>query len=213
MWTELHERFAAAPIVPLISENEPAHARKLARALGEGGLTVLEVVMRHPGSLDGMKAILSEKDALIVGAGTVLDAGQARMVIDAGAEFLVSPGLDEAIARLCEERGVPYLPGTMTPGEVQRARALGLDAVKFFPASLAGGPAMLKALSAVFGNMRFMPTGGISPDNLKDYLALESVLACGGSWLTPPDATAQGDWARITGLAREAVDLAREGRA
>lgn len=208
----LDDRLNAAPVVPLIDEGDADRAIATARALGEGGLGVIEVVLRSEGALDGMRAILGSGDDLIVGAGTVLTLDQAKQVHQAGAQFVVSPGLVDEIAVYCLDNNLPFFPGTMTAGEVQRAYALGLRAVKFFPASLAGGVPMLKALGSVFREMQFMPTGGVSPSNLADFLALPHVLACGGSWLTPKDAVAAGDYGAVTKLAREAVELAQSVR-
>ena len=212
MTQELSDRLSSAPVVPLIGENDAAKAVATARALGAGGLSVIEVVMRSADAQAGMEAILDQTEGLIVGAGTVLTLDQAKSVRASGAEFIVSPGLVDEIALYCQDEGIPFFPGTMTAGEVQRAYALGIRDVKFFPASLAGGVPMLKALSSVFGEMRFMPTGGVSAANLADFLALPSVLACGGSWLTPKDAVEAGDYETITHLAREAVTIARGAR-
>ncbi|MBV7266369.1 bifunctional 4-hydroxy-2-oxoglutarate aldolase/2-dehydro-3-deoxy-phosphogluconate aldolase [Erythrobacter ani] len=209
---ELNERMQAAPIVPLIDESDADRAVATAQALQEGGLTVIEVVLRGEGALEGMQAIVDAGGDLIVGAGTVLTLDQARQVHAAGAQFIVSPGLVDDIAKYCLDEGLPFFPGTVTAGEVQRAYALGLREVKFFPASLAGGVPMLRALGSVFREMRFMPTGGVSPANLPDFLALPHVLACGGSWLTPNDAVAGGNFGAVTALARQAIDLARSVR-
>lgn len=212
MSLSLADRLAAAPVVPLIGENDPARAVKTAEALANGGLTVIEVVMRSSDAQRGMEAILAETEGLLVGAGTVLTVEQAKSVVASGAQFIVSPGLVDEVAHYCLDEGIPFFPGTMTAGEVQRAYALGLREVKFFPASLAGGVPMLKALSSVFREMRFMPTGGISAANLAQFLELPSVLACGGSWLTPKDAVATGDYSQITKLASEAVAIADTAR-
>jgi 2-dehydro-3-deoxyphosphogluconate aldolase/(4S)-4-hydroxy-2-oxoglutarate aldolase len=212
MSADLSDRLAGAPVVPLIGENDAPRAVKTAQALADGGLTVIEVVLRSADAQRGMEAILAETEGLIVGAGTVLTLDQAKSVVASGAQFIVSPGLVDEIALYCLDEGIPFFPGTMTAGEVQRAYALGLREVKFFPASLAGGVPMLKAFSSVFREMRFMPTGGVSAANLSEFLALPSVLACGGSWLTPKDAVASGDYAQITNLASEAVAIARAAR-
>ena len=209
---DLSQRLAVAPIVPLVGDDDAARAVATAQALADGGLSVIEVVMRSDGAQKGMEAILTQTTGLIVGAGTVLTLDQAKSVRDSGAQFIVSPGLVDEIAEYCLGEDIPFFPGTMTAGEVQRAYALGLRAVKFFPASLAGGVPMLKAFGAVFRNMRFMPTGGISPENLPDYLALPHVIACGGSWLTPTDAIAAGRFEVVTDLAREAVSMAAKAR-
>ena len=156
--------------------------------------------------------MIARGEGMTVGAGTVLTLNQAMQVHDAGAQFIVSPGLVDEIAQFCLAEDIPFFPGTMTAGEVQRAYAMGLREVKFFPASLAGGVPMLKALSSVFREMRFMPTGGVSPNNLPDFLALDAVLACGGSWLTPKAAVEAGDFATVTRLAEEAVAIAKAAR-
>lgn len=212
MSQELSSRLTTAPVVPLIGENDAKKAVATAKALAAGGLSVIEVVMRSADAQAGMEAILAETQGLVVGAGTVLTLDQAKSVRASGAEFIVSPGLVDEIALYCLDEGIPFFPGTMTAGEVQRAYALGLREVKFFPASLAGGVPMLKALSSVFREMRFMPTGGVSAANLSDFLALPSVLACGGSWLTPKDAVEAGNYKTITNLASEAVNIARSAR-
>ena len=212
MKDELSNRLAGAAVVPLISENDQSRAVAIANALAEGGLRVIEVVMRSDDAQKGMEAIIQQTEGLLVGAGTVLTLDQAKSVLDSGAQFIVCPGLVDEIVIYCLDHNVPIYPGTMTAGEVQRAYALGLREVKFFPASLAGGVPMLKALSSVFREMRFMPTGGVSAENLAEFLTLPSVLACGGSWLTPKDAVEAGDYATITRLASEAVAIANSVR-
>ena len=205
---ELEKRLSAAPVVPLIGADDPAVAVATAKALQAGGLSVIEVVMRSDAAQRCMEAIIAETEGLIVGAGTVLTVEQARSVTASGSQFLVCPGLVDGIVEYALGEDIPIYPGTMTAGEVQRAYALGLREVKFFPASLAGGVPMLKALGSVFREMRFMPTGGVSAGNLSEFLALPHVLACGGSWLTPKAATDAGDYGAIEQLAREAVALA-----
>ena len=201
----INTRLADAPLVPLLQAQEPVVAVNISRALLDGGLQVQELVLRTARALECVRAIADELPDVIIGAGTVLDVQQAERACDSGAQFIVSPGLDENIVAFARERSLPIYPGTMTAGEVQRAHNLGLDVVKFFPAALAGGVPMLTALSSVFRNMKFMPTGGINADNLADYLALPSVIACGGSWLTPEQAIAAGDFAAISKLASEAL--------
>lgn len=206
--TDLISRLAAAPVVPLVQADDPAVAVEIAKALAEGGLTVIEVVLRTTAGLDCLQAICELDDGLIVGAGTVLSAAQGTIVLERGAEFIVSPGLDEALVGVAQASGVPILPGVMTPSEAMKARNLGLDVVKFFPASIAGGIPALKALGSVFRDMQFMPTGGVSAANLPDFLALDSVIACGGSWLTPAAEIAVGNYGAVTQLAKEAVAIA-----
>ena len=205
----LFRRLTLAPIVPLIQANDPVVAVATAEALMESGLSVLEVVLRTPTAMTCMQKVAKSLPQAIVGAGTVLCADQAREVIDAGAAFVVSPGLDEAVA---QSAGVPVFPGIATATELQRAHNLGLDAVKFFPASLSGGTAMLQALSSVFKGVRFIPTGGVSAANLADYLALPSVLACGGSWLTPASEISTGNFDAVTRLVREALAVVKRVR-
>ncbi len=212
MTPSLAKLLDVTPVVPLIQVGSPDIAIRIVCALAEGGLNVVEVVLRTPGALDCLRAVVTEVDDVVVGAGTVLDAEQAQDVIKIGAKFIVSPGLDEGVVATAKTNNLPLFAGVSTASEVQRACNLGLGVVKFFPASLVGGIPMLKTLSSVFGSVRFMPTGGISAANLSDFLALPSVLACGGSWITPADAIASGDYAAITRLAREAVDIAGKAR-
>ncbi len=200
------------PVVPLVQADDPAIAVKTSRALAAGGLKVAEVVFRTDRALECLQAVADDVPEMIAGAGTVLSAEQANAALDHGAKFIVSPGLDDGVVGVAKERGVPVYPGTMTPSEVQHAFNLGLDTVKFFPASIAGGVPALKALASVFRTMKFMPTGGVSPGNLADFLAVPAVLACGGSWLTPADKIAAGDYDAITKLAAEAVAIARKAR-
>ena len=169
-------------------------------------------MFRTDRALECLKAVADEVPEMIAGAGTVLSANQANAAVDAGAQFIVSPGLDDGVVAVAKERGVPVYPGIVSPSELQHAYNLGLDTVKFFPASIAGGVPAIKALASVFRTMRFMPTGGVSPGNLAEYLAVPAVLACGGSWLTPAAAIASGDYDQITKLAQEAVRIATQAR-
>ncbi len=205
----LDDSLAQAPIIPLVQADDPATALNIVRALQEGGLHIMEVVLRTDAALDNLQAVAEGAPDAITGAGTVLSLDQAQEVRRRGAQFIVSPGLNDDIVRFCQGEDIPIFPGTVTATEVQRAHNLGLRRVKFFPANLSGGAPMLKSFSSVFRDMRFMPTGGVSPDNLRDYLSIPAVIACGGSWLTPADAIAAGDWGKITTLAKEAVALAR----
>lgn len=209
----INELLANSRVVPLVQADDPAVAVKTSRALAAGGLTVVEVVFRTDRALECLKAVAEQVPEMIAGAGTVLTAAQAEAALASGAKFIVSPGLDDAVVAVARKHGVPVYPGIVSPSELQHAYNLGLDTVKFFPASLAGGIPMLKALSSVFRTMRFMPTGGVSPDNLADFLAVPAVLACGGSWLTPKDAIDAGDYKVITNLAAEAVSIAKKARA
>jgi len=212
MYQQIEQRLLRAPVVPLVQCDDPDVAIDISQALLKGGLTVVEVVLRTRRALQCLAAIGKACPEAIVGAGTVLTGEQARAAIDAGARFIVSPGLDESVITVANAQDVPVFPGVATASEVQRAWNQGLRLVKVFPAGIAGGPALLKALSSAFREMKFMPTGGVSAKNLAQYLAIPSVFACGGSWLTPADAVAAGAFEMISKLANEAVKIARASR-
>lgn len=212
MSKEITARLSRAPVVPLVQAEAPELAIKITQALIDGGLTVIEVVLRTDEALKCLQAVVDSCPDAIVGAGTVLTETQARSVVAAGAQFIVSPGLDESVVAYAQAQQLPVFPGIATATEAQRAWNMGLRQVKFFPATLAGGTAMLAALGSVFRGMQFMPTGGVSAKNLADFLAIKSVIACGGSWLTPADSIASADYARISLLAREAIAIARNAR-
>jgi 2-dehydro-3-deoxyphosphogluconate aldolase/(4S)-4-hydroxy-2-oxoglutarate aldolase len=212
MTETVESRLRTTPVVPLIQADDPAVAVATARALVDGGLGVLEVVMRTQAALACMRAIAAEVPDALMGAGTVLSTEHAHSALDAGARFIVSPGLSEDVVRVASDAGLPVFPGVATATELQRAWNLGLRIVKFFPAGQAGGVAMIKALASVFRDVRFMPTGGVSASNLADYLAVPAVIACGGSWLTPKDALAAGNYRAVTDLAAQAVAIAAKAR-
>ena len=201
-----------SPIVPLVQSNDPEVALETARALMLGGINVIEVVLRTTEALASLQKIAKELPLVTVGAGTVLNANQAEKAIDHGAKFIVSPGLNENVVSVSVANNMPVLPGVATATELQKAWNMGLRTVKFFPAGLAGGPKMLKALSSVFKDMEFMPTGGVNAATLANYLSVPAVLACGGSWLTPNDAIALRDFETITTLAKEALSIAAQAR-
>jgi 2-dehydro-3-deoxyphosphogluconate aldolase/(4S)-4-hydroxy-2-oxoglutarate aldolase len=205
--TDTLELVAFGPVIPVIVLQRMEHAVPMARALIAGGVRVLEVTLRTPVALACMAAIAREVPEAIVGAGTLRSAADVRAARDAGCQFGVSPGYTPAIGAACREAQLPLLPGVATASEVMAANADGLAFLKFFPASAAGGVAMLKALAGPFPDVVFCPTGGITPETASQFLALSNVKVCGGSWLTPPDALARGDWATITRLAREASAL------
>ncbi len=208
--SKLIESLEAKRVVPLVQSDDPKTALKISEALLAGGLDVLEVVLRTDAALDCLEAIAKEFPEAHVGAGTVLSAEQSKAVIERGASFIVSPGLDAASVDVASAAAIPILPGISTATELQQAWNMGLRTVKLFPASLVGGPKILKALSSVFRDVRFMPTGGVSPTNLNEYLAVPAVLACGGSWLTPKEAIEAGNFAAITSLAKEAIAIAQK---
>jgi 2-dehydro-3-deoxyphosphogluconate aldolase/(4S)-4-hydroxy-2-oxoglutarate aldolase len=205
----IEERLAEAGVVPLVQAEVSETAIQISNALVVGGLSVIEVVLRTDAALRCLEAVRKTVPQAIVGAGTVLTTEQAEAAIGAGGRFIVSPGLDDAVVEVAIRHGVPVFPGIATATELQRAHNLGLRTVKFFPAGVAGGTAMIKALSSAFRGMKFMPTGGISAANLGEYLALPSVVACGGSWLTPSAAIESNDFGKITELAAAAVAIAR----
>ena len=212
MTSEIEKRLRAAPVVPLIQATDIDVAVTTARALIEGGLTVIEVVLRTPEALQCLDAIGGEVPDALTGAGTVLNAEQARSAVHSRARFIVSPGLDEGVIDIARKNKLPVYPGVATATELLRAWNMGLRAVKFFPAVEAGGPPMLKSLSAVFRDMVFMPTGGVTASNLGDYLAIPAVIACGGSWLTPKAEIDNGNFKAVTELARQAVSIAAAAR-
>lgn len=204
-------RPAVAPVVPVIVLDDALHAVSLARACVAGGVTVLEVTLRTPAGLDSIRRIAAEVPDAVVGAGTVVSVADVERVARAGARFVVCPGFDLSVVSAARDRGLPILPGVMTPSEAMAALAENLTVLKFFPAAAAGGIPMLQALAGPFPSLRFCPTGGIDARNAADYLALPNVVAVGGSWLTPASAIAREDWAAITTLARAAAAL-RPGR-
>jgi 2-dehydro-3-deoxyphosphogluconate aldolase/(4S)-4-hydroxy-2-oxoglutarate aldolase len=195
-------------VVPVIVLHDPAHAVPLARALLEGGIDVMEITLRSNAALASIEAVAKAVPQMHLGAGTVTRVAEVRQVIDAGARFALSPGCTDALVEAVKAAKLPFIPGVMTPGEVMQRREQGFTLMKLFPAAQAGGLGMLKALGAPIADVMFCPTGGVSPENIQDFLKLPNVAMAGGSWLTPTDALAQGDWARITKLAREATDLA-----
>lgn len=201
------ELAALGPVIPVIVLQKLEHAVPLAEALVAGGVRVLEVTLRTPAALACMEAMARAVPEAIVGAGTLRSAADVRAAKDAGCRFGVSPGYTAEIGAACRELGLPLLPGVATASEVMAANADGLDFLKFFPATAAGGIPMLKALAGPFPDVVFCPTGGITPESAPQFLALPNVKVCGGSWLTPADAVSRGDWAAITKLARESTAL------
>jgi 2-dehydro-3-deoxyphosphogluconate aldolase/(4S)-4-hydroxy-2-oxoglutarate aldolase len=194
-------------VVPVIVLQDTAHAVPLAHALLEGGIDVMEITLRSPAALASIEAVAKAVPQMHLGAGTVTRLAEVQQVIDAGAKFALSPGCTDALVGEVKKALLPFIPGVMTPGEVMLRREQGFTLMKLFPAAQAGGLAMLKALGAPMPDVRFCPTGGVSPENLKDFLKMPNVAMAGGSWLTPADAMAAGDWKRITQLAREATAL------
>ena len=194
-----------APVIPVIVIDELEHAVPLAEALVAGGLRVLEVTLRTPAALEAIAA-MKQVPGAIVGAGTVTNPDELAKAIDAGSEFIVSPGLTERLGKAAVDAGIPFLPGIANAGDIMRGLDLGLTHFKFFPAATSGGLPALKALAGPFGQCKFCPTGGISLDNASEWLAFDPVLCVGGSWVAPRGAP---DKPAIEKLAREAMELAK----
>jgi 2-dehydro-3-deoxyphosphogluconate aldolase/(4S)-4-hydroxy-2-oxoglutarate aldolase len=203
----LHELLAATPVVPVLAIDALASALPLARALVAGGLPILEITLRTPAALEIIRAIGSEIEGAVVGAGSVLTPQQYRDAARAGARFAVSPGATRALLDVADAGSVPFLPGAATSSEVMRLLERGYDCLKFFPAEPAGGAAHLQALAAPLPAARFCPTGGIDAARAPAYLALPNVVCVGGSWVAPRSAVAAGDWPAITRLALAAAAL------
>ncbi len=200
----------AAPVIPVIVLHDVNHAVPMARALLAGGIRMLEVTLRTPQALACIEAIARDVPGAVVGAGTVRSRADAQAAAMAGARFAVSPGYTTAIGQACRDAALALLPGVATGSEIMMAREDGFTELKFFPALQAGGVAMLKAWGGPFFDVQFCPTGGVTPQNASDFLALPNVVCVGGSWLVPPDALAQGDWARLTELALSTLNLRKK---
>jgi 2-dehydro-3-deoxyphosphogluconate aldolase/(4S)-4-hydroxy-2-oxoglutarate aldolase len=197
-------------ILPLIVIDDPDDAVPLAQALVDGGLPCAEVTFRTPAAARAIRAIADANPDILLGAGTVLTRDQAVLALASGARFIVTPGFNPAIVDYCQEAGVPVFPGVCTPTEVDAALRKGLSIVKFFPAEPMGGVSFLKAIAAPYSMMRFIPTGGINAKNLSAYLALDVVVACGGSWLAPQEWIRGREFDRITAETKRAVQASRE---
>ncbi|SDG08274.1 bifunctional 4-hydroxy-2-oxoglutarate aldolase/2-dehydro-3-deoxy-phosphogluconate aldolase [Thalassobaculum litoreum] len=195
------------PVIPVVTIEDPSDGPDLARALLDGGISVIEVTMRTPAALEAVRAIRAEVPEMIAGVGTLLDPDRIADVLATGAQFAVSPGLDLSLVAACKAAGLPLLPGVQTVSEAMAARRAGLDTLKFFPAKTAGGPAALKQIQPVLPDLRFCPTGGIGPSDAQDYLALVNVLCVGGSFPAPTDAIRSRDWAAVRDTAGHAAAL------
>jgi len=207
------DRVCEAGIVPVVVLNRVEDAVPLAGALLKGGITFMEITFRTECAADCIEVISREVPDMTVGAGTVINVEQAKTAVAGGAKFIVSPGFDEETVRWALDNDIPVIPGTVTPTEIMKAVGMGLRVLKFFPADVYGGIKAIKALSAPFGQVRFLPTGGVSPDNLKDFISNKAVAAVGGSWVCKKDDIANHDWDKITALSAEAVKTIKEMRA
>ena len=202
---EVLEKLKKIGIVPVVKIDRAEDAVPLARALCAGGLPCAEVTFRTDAAAAAIKAMTDQFPEMCVGAGTVLNAANVDAAIEAGAQFIVSPGLNPKTVKYCIEKNIPITPGTSSPSDIEQAIELGLEVVKFFPAEQSGGLAKIKAMAAPYVNMKFMPTGGISAKNLNTYLDFDKIIACGGSWMVPGDLINAGEWDKIEALTREAV--------
>lgn len=199
------EQISKIGIVPVVKIDRAEDALPLAKALCAGGLPCAEVTFRTCAAAEAIKIMTTNFPNMCVGAGTVLNAEQVDAAVEAGAKFIVSPGLNPKTVQYCIEKNVPITPGTSSPSDIEQAIEFGLDVVKFFPAEQSGGLAKIKAMAAPYVNMKFMPTGGINAKNLTSYLDFNKIIACGGSWMVPGDLINEGAWDKIEQLTREAV--------
>ena len=204
----IEERFAELKVVPVVVLNDVKDAAPLAKALVEGGLPCAEVTFRTDAAAESIRIMTEVYPDMLVGAGTVLTTEQVDRAVEAGAKFIVSPGFDPEIVDYCIEKNIPVFPGCISPSEVAQAVKRGLKVVKFFPAEQAGGLTMIKAMAAPYNMLKFMPTGGINTKNLKEYLACDKILCCGGSWMVKGDMVEAGEFDKIQKLTEEARALA-----
>ncbi len=209
------ERLTERPVIPVIVIEDENDAEPLAEALLEGGLDVIEVTLRTAAAPAALGRIIHKFPEMLVGAGTVVTREQARRCVDLGVSFGVAPGFNPETVRLFQENGVPFIPGVLSPSEIESAYGHGCTLLKFFPAGAAGGPKMLRALAGPYGSLgvRFCPTGGVSVDNMNEYLSMPEVFAVGGSWLASKHQIADGEWSAITRQTREALSEAAQSRA
>jgi 2-dehydro-3-deoxyphosphogluconate aldolase/(4S)-4-hydroxy-2-oxoglutarate aldolase len=197
----LEQRLKEIKIVPVIAINDASQAVPLAKVLVENGLPCAEVTFRTEAAAESIRLMRAAYPEMLIGAGTVLTTAQVDQAIEAGVDFVVSPGFNPNTVRYCQQRHVAIVPGVNNPSLVEQAMEMGLRTLKFFPAEPSGGVAMLKALTAVYP-VNFMPTGGVSPSNVQDYLSIKSVVACGGTWMVPTDLMDKGDWQGIAELVK-----------
>ena len=199
-------------IVPVVVLNDAKDAEPLAKALCEGGLKCAEVTFRTAAAEEAIKIMAEKFPDMLVGAGTVLTTEQVDRAVAAGAKFIVSPGLNPKVVKYCVEKGIPVCPGTCTPSEMEQAMDLGLDVVKFFPAEPSGGVKFIKAVAAPYTMLKFMPTGGVNATNVRDYLAYDKILCCGGSWMVKGSLIEAGEFDKIVEMTKEAAAIVKEVR-
>lgn len=202
---EVLEKIQKIGIVPVVVLNDSNDAKPLAKALCDGGLPCAEVTFRTDAAEESIRIMADNFPEMLIGAGTVLTTDQVDRAVAAGAKFIVSPGLNPTVVTYCINKNIPITPGTANPSDIEAALSLGLEVVKFFPAEAAGGLKMIKAMSAPYTSVKFMPTGGINADNINDYLAFDKIIACGGSWMVSPELVKAGRFDEIETLTKEAV--------
>jgi 2-dehydro-3-deoxyphosphogluconate aldolase/(4S)-4-hydroxy-2-oxoglutarate aldolase len=205
--SDVVDRLATSRIVAVLTAADADEAERAGEALLAGGLTSVEITFRTDAAADAIRRV-ARNDELLVGAGTILSPDQLALAVDAGARFAVAPGTNESVIDAARDAGIPFIPGVATPSEIERARARGCHVLKVFPASLLGGPAFLEAIGPVYRDVRFVPTGGVRPENVSSYLELPSVLACGGTWICEQTLLRERRFDEIERRAREAVELA-----
>ena len=210
--SNIFEQFSKIGIIPVVVLDDAKDAKALGEALCEGGLPCAEVTFRTAAAEEAIRIMSKEFPDMLVGAGTVLTTEQVDRAVAAGAKFIVSPGLNPKIVKYCQEKNIPITPGIQTPTEIEAALELGLKTVKFFPAEPAGGLKMIKAIAAPYVDVTFMPTGGISASNVREYLGYNRIVACGGSWMVKKDLIAAGEFDKIKDMGREAADIVKEIR-
>jgi 2-dehydro-3-deoxyphosphogluconate aldolase/(4S)-4-hydroxy-2-oxoglutarate aldolase len=208
----VNEIFYQLGVIPVVAIEDAKDAPALGDALIAGGLPCAEITFRTVAAAESIRTLASQFPDLLVGAGTLLSVEQAQNAIESGAKFLVTPGFDAEVVDYCLSQRIPIYPGVATPTEINMALKMGLNILKFFPAEALGGIATLKAIAAPYGNVRFIPTGGINQQNLVEYLSQSTVLACGGSWLVKKTSIADGEFETITRLTAEAVEIVRKIR-
>ena len=208
----IEEQFQKLGVVPVVVLEDKKDAIPLAKALSEGGLPCAEVTFRTDAAAESIRIMTEAYPDMLVGAGTVLTTEQVDRAVEAGAKFIVSPGLNPKVVKYCLEKGIPVTPGVVTPSEMEQAIELGLEVVKFFPAEPSGGLNMIKAVAAPYTMLKFMPTGGLNPQNVTSYLQYDKIFACGGSWMVKGNLVKEGAFDEITRLTKEAVELVRTAR-
>lgn len=207
--SDVIKKISKAGVIPVIRLDDVSKAEPLANALAESGLPIAEVTFRTEGAASAIKRMRDAVPNMLVGAGTVLTCQQVNDALEAGAEFIVSPGLNPKVVKFCIDADVPIIPGAVTPTEIEAALEFNITTVKFFPAEQSGGLKYIKAVSAPYSAVTFIPTGGITIDNLTEYLSFSRVIACGGSWMVKPSLINAGDFSEIKRITRQAVDIVR----